>query len=260
MEERRIIIESHRKHILHLRDIEKQIEKLLSANDPQWRDLEDGRSLLQGEVELLIKQYWQWIPAVELSRCPFCKETLGLRFDSCDLNGFWWMDRTQRPHDEPKPCEHFCLLSGAVNLNGLGVSGGLFPCKPGPDKPFIFPRVLQMYTMVVVITEVPMTCGYTAYPIAYFSKQPVKSQSLTQSWARKEHSFTLDSGKSGWDIREDKQDFDLKFWVGSNKIFIYREGEIMPLKEGDRILELKGTGKNQTIIDNQLSYESYAEK
>lgn len=256
-EERQDIIESHRKLVLQLRDLEQRIETMVSANDPHWRDLEEERSRMVEAIEPLVNSYWQWIPAVELSKCPFCRVSLAVKFDTYDLNGFWWMDRTQRPHDEPPSCEHFCLLSGALSLNDQPVKGGLFPCKPGPDKPFVYPRLLQMPAMVVVISELPMTCGYKAYPIAYYSKQPVQSRVLTQSWARKEHTFTLDDGTSGWDIKDDTQDFDLKFWIGSSKVLMYREGDVVGLKDNDHIAHVAGFGINQTIVNDELSFESH---
>jgi hypothetical protein len=257
MDQRQTIIDSHRQIILQLRDIEKQIEKMLASNDPQWRQLEVKRSALQRQVEPLIDEYWKWIPSVELSQCPFCQKPLFRRFDAYDINGFWWMDRTQREIKESEACEHFCLLSGALNLNGHSVKGGLFECRPGPDKPFVFPRLLQMPSMVVVIGEIPMSCGYMAYPIVYFSKEKIESYHLTQSWARKDYSVTLTDGRSGWNIREDKQDFNLRNWISLNKIFIYRKNKLIPLKEEDSLLKIEGRERNQTIFNNILTFESF---
>jgi hypothetical protein len=223
--ERQGIIQSHRQLVLQLRDLEKQIEALLAINDPQWRKLESQRSELRKQIEPLIEAYWQWIPQVELSQCPYCQQGLMLPFDAEDLNGFWWMDRTQRPAAQvPQACEHFRLLLGAVNFNGLKPEATLFESHPGPNKPFVIPRILQMPSMLAVISEIPMDCGYTAYPIAYFSKETPAKGSLTQAWARKEYVFTLDDGSKGWDIKSEQEDFDLKAWGASKKLLIYREG------------------------------------
>lgn len=257
MEQRQHIIDAHRQIVLQLRQIEDEISAMLAASDPHWMKLEEKRSQLLDQVEPLIEQYWQWVPSIVLSKCPYCKETLSRRFDKVDLNGFWWMDRTQRFPRETGACEHFCLLSGAIDLKGQKVSGGLFECRPGPDKPFVIPRILEMPSMVAVIGEIPMECGYSAYPIAYFSKVPPQSRALTQSWARKEYYFTLPDGRSGWDITTEKQDFDLREWVKLNKIFIFRNGDLGFLKEGDPILKIKNTGRGQIILDNTLSYESF---
>ncbi len=220
MEQRQRIIDAHRKLILQIRQLEKEITAMRMAGNPQWQKLDDERSRIQRQVEPLIEEYWKWIPLVVLSQCPFCKEDLLQSFDVYDLNGFWWMDRTQRETAKGKACSHFCLLTGALNFNELTVSDGIFECHPGPDKPFVIPRILEMPSMIAVVKEIQMQCGYTAYPIAYFSKEEVELRRLTQSWVSKEHVFQLPNGKSGWNIVDDQKDFNLSPWVEKKKLLI----------------------------------------
>ena len=249
--ERNRIIDAHRQLILDIRRLEPEISKLAAASDSRWRELEQKRSALVKEIEPLIEKYWDWVPAVKLSRCPFCQEDLSRLFDPVDLIGFWWMDRTQRSRPEPKCCEHFCLLLGAVNFNGLPPLGGLFECRPGPDMPFVIPRILEMPTMNAVVSCVPMHCGYNAYPIAYFSQVPPKTRSLTQSWAQKEYRFALQDGRSGWDIVDNIYDYNLMPWIKEGKL---RLGDSHTPSQDDPFKDLKGMGREQILIDNELRY------
>jgi len=214
IQQRNTILEKHRALILNIRGLEAQIKK----DKARAVELERERSTLLKKIEPLILEYWEWIPAVYVSRCPICHEKLYRRFDPVDLNGFWWMDRTQRPVKEPPCCPHFCLLLGAVDRHGIAFKGTLFECHPGPEQPFVVPRILEMPQMMAVVTFIPMTCGFTAYPVAYFSEQPPQGRNLSQSWARKEYHFTLEDGRKGWDIIEDEYDFDLDPWIEQGKV------------------------------------------
>lgn len=224
LRERNHIINEHRKVVLEMRRIEKDIEQLLKVNDPYWKNLEQERNKLYVQIEPLIEKYWNWIAPVVLSRCPFCEQDLLRLFDPVDLNGFWWMDRTQRPRPEPKCCEHFCLLLGALNTNGLPLTETLFECRPGPQAPYVIRRILEMPTMTAVVSSIKMHCGYSVYPIAYFSKIPPKERALTQSWAQKQYNITLKNGRSGWDITDDVYDHGLAFWIGQGKLRWVFEG------------------------------------
>lgn len=220
IQQRNTILEKHRTLILKIRALEAQIKK----DKPRAAELEQERSMLVRQIEPLVLEYWEWIPVLYLSRCPICQEKFYRRFDPVDLNGFWWMDRTQRPAEEPPSCPHFCLLTGAVDRHGRSYTPPLFECHPGPEKPFVVPRILELPQMTAVVTFIPMTCGFTAYPVVYFSENPPPGRRLTQSWARKEYRFTLEDGRSGWDIVEDDYDFDLAPWIEKGKVIKITDG------------------------------------
>jgi len=251
------IIDRHRSLILEMRQVEKQIEEYLESADSRWHQLETQRNQIYSQVEPLIEEYWQNIPLILLSICPFCEAELRHPFDSVDLNGFWWMDRTQRPGPSVQACEHFQLLLGSLNLNGMKPEGGLFECCPGPDIPFVIPRLLEKAEMRAVISEIKMECGYIGYPIVYFSSQPVVSQDLSQSWARKEHRFKTEDGKAGWDIRQEQYDYDVLRWAHKKKVRWVTEGSLNS-KEADPqqclLFNIQGAGRNQSIRDQRLYY------
>jgi len=252
------IIEEHRNLIFKIRGIEADVSQMLKDSDSKWRELEKTRNEKLRKVDQLINAYWECIPSIKLSLCPFCNAELRRVFDLIDLNGFWWMDRTQRPALEPESCEHFQLLLGAVNMNGLNPEGGLFESRPGPDVPYVIPRILEMPTIEAVISSIPMKCGYVAYPIAYFSKEPLASGLLTQSWAQKQYRFNTDDGKTGWNIVEDSCDFDLLPWIKSGKVKWVVDGRLNTLSDSPQacpFLELKGMERQQILRHNELSYE-----
>ncbi|TAJ74904.1 MAG: hypothetical protein EPO42_14495 [Gallionellaceae bacterium] len=251
------IIDTHHHIIRDLRRVEPIISKLAAASDPAWREWEKERSQTVKKIEPLVQEYWDWVPAVKLSRCPFCQKDLARLFDPVDLRGFWWMDRTQRPRPEPAPCPHFCLLLGSVNLNGLPAQGGVFESRLGPDVPFVIPRLLEWPTMTAVVSLVPLRWGYNAYPVAYFSRVPPKERSLTQGWAQKEYQFILEDGRGGWDIVDDVYDYNLEAWIKRGKLRWFHENTLSPQNAppGDYpFRDIKGKAMPQVLIDNELRY------
>lgn len=256
--ERNRIIDTHRALVLEIRKLEPEISKLAAVRDPRWRELEQKRGALVRQIEPLVEEYWDLVPAVKLSRCPFCEQDLTRLFDPVDLTGFWWMDRTQRPRPEPPCCKHFCLLLGAVNLNGLPPEGGLFECRPGPDVPYVIARILEMPTMIAVVSRIPLRCGYIAYPVAYFAAEPPGPRAMTQGWARKEYRFSSGENKSGWDIVRDKRDYDLSPWILKGKLRWFHEGALgqpgAPPPQVYPFQNIQGMAREQILIDNQLRY------
>ena len=252
------IIREHRTLIHEIRGIEKKVRQMLSDSDSRWRELENDRNAILKKVERTVEEYWSWIPTISLSLCPFCNVELRHPFDPVDLNGFWWMDRTRRPGREPKACEHFNLLLGAVNLNGLSPRGGPFEGRPGPDVPYVIPRILEMPTMLAVISSIAMNCGYTAYPVAYYSQISPAGGSLTQTWAEAEYYFTLEDGKTGWNMVSNSYDYDLLPWLKAGKIRWIEGGRLSSVDDDPEdcpFLDVKGMRRPQVIIEDELSYE-----
>ncbi len=257
LSERARIIDEHRRIILEMRTIEDDIAKRMRHKDPSWRELESKRNELYIRVEPLIDEYWRILPAVKLSVCPYCEKSLERLFDAVDLNGFWWMDRTRRPKPEPASCPHFCLLTGALNVHNYPVAGGLFECLPGPDAPFVIPRLLEYPAMQAVVSCINMHCGYSAYPVAYFAEQPPDGKFLTQPWADKVFHFTDSTGRRGWDIKEESYDYNLATWIKSGKLRWFLQGRLNA--SGDdpstcEFLNIQGVFRPQIVIHNERRY------
>ncbi|HEV2701295.1 MAG TPA: hypothetical protein VGV09_06680 [Steroidobacteraceae bacterium] len=160
--------------------------------------------------------YFDSLPRVAMSCCPFDGKPLIRSFDPFGYDGLWW-DRGAAP-EELAPCTHFCLVRGAVNNHGIKPIGGNFEVRPGPEVPYVIPRILQMPGMQAVIGELPMASGLTAYPVAYFAARRPPVQTLTADWPRKLFTFTTDLGVAGYQIPNDTWDFELRPWLEAGKL------------------------------------------
>ena len=175
---------------------------------------------LKAECEAPLQEYYDRLPRMTLSRCPYCKELLKHVFDPWGVDGLWWQESEATSCDEPETCPHFAVLLGAVNLNGLEPKGGSHgrEAHVGPEVPYVIPRVLDLPTMVAVISSLRMANGYTAYPIAYISDVAPPPGSLTQSWTRTTYSFRDAAGRHAWTVKTDPWDFELLRWVAKGKV------------------------------------------
>ena len=161
-------------------------------------------------------EYFERLPYVNMSCCPFDGKPLVRSFDPFGLEGPWW--RADATPDEPPACPHFCVLLGAVNFADKPPKAGEFDAHPGPEAPYVVPRLFELPNMVAVVAELPMHNGYTAYPIAYFAERRPRPQDLTAGWRRTNFVYTTQLGVSGWRAPIEEWDFDLLPWVKAGKI------------------------------------------
>lgn len=160
--------------------------------------------------------YFDRLPRVTMACCPFDGEPLYRTFDPFGLDGLWW--RGDAVPEEAPACMHFCMLQGAVHFNGLPPSGGDFDAHAGPEVPYVIPRILNMPGVFAVISQLPMECGYTAYPIAYFAEKRPPVQRLTGDWPRTNFTYVSQLGLGGWRVPNDEWDFDLMPYLESGKL------------------------------------------
>jgi hypothetical protein len=200
----------YHKNVYRQLELSTQHRKLVLTHD------DTRREKVHTELKKLQEEYNHRLPIVQLSRCPYCNEPLLRQFDSYDLNGEWW--HPLRPdYDIPKTCEHFFVLQGALNLNGripveVQSKDSIYP---GPEVPFVIPRLLEMAGMVAVIHKLAVGEHYTAYPIAYFTTQMPEPSERTQSWCRT--TYALD--KVFWSSRIEHFDYALTPWLRRGKIY-----------------------------------------
>jgi hypothetical protein len=170
------------------------------------------------QMDQLERQYYASLPVVNLTCCPFDHLPLRRTFDPHGVNGFWW--KVGRSTSEPPACEHYCLLRGAVSYQGLAVpgTGSWWEMQPGPEVPYVIPRVLSLDGMVAVMGRVEMTSGYVAYPIGYFSAAPQHPEDLAAAWCQNNHSYISRAGQAAWRTDNDPWDFDLQPWIDAGKV------------------------------------------
>ena len=192
-------------------------EALLVAAEDDDVPLEKEASLQEAR-EAVLKTYFDRLPRRTLSRCPFCAAPLVRAFDPWGIEGFWWQHDETVPFEEPAAPPHFGVLLGAVNLNGQPPRGGRSPAHLGPEVPYVIPRLLEQPGLAAVVAAMPLTTGYTAYPIAYFSETPHPPGFYTQPWTKTQYDFQDAEGTWRWTLRHDPWDFDLRPWVERGKL------------------------------------------
>ena len=197
-----------------------EIDELIDAgvDAAEERRLDAEETQLHEARKANLADYARVIPRMPLSICPFCERPLIKAFDPVGLEGFWWMDRTAGFYDNESVCGHFRLLRGALNLEGYSPQGGTYDARPGPEVPYVIPRILQMERMMLVISSIRMDCGYTAYPLAYFSVVDYPAGSMTAEWRRQEYDVQDPSGRWKFSIPQDPWDFDLDAWIRQGRV------------------------------------------
>lgn len=160
--------------------------------------------------------YFAGLPRLILSRCPHCDTPLIRPFDPVDFEGLYW--RHDHVLDIPAPCRHFVALSGAVYAENENlVASQVFDIFPGPNRPFVMPRLLAYADGVAVISWLKMNNDAIAFPIAYFASQRPLPEALCVEWGRKERIYRTQLGEDGWHCRDEHRDFDLDDWLAEGE-------------------------------------------
>jgi hypothetical protein len=166
----------------------------------------------------LLAAYADRLPRIVMSACPFTGQTLERAFDPFGLDGPWWYQDREVEIAEPEAPATFKVLLGALALRGRTPTEARADVIPGPEVPFVVPRLLRLPGMVCVVSQLTLTTGDTAYPIAYFSPEEIAPKQLHQPWLRQELWFKADESANAWLIANDAWDFDLEPWVASGKL------------------------------------------
>jgi hypothetical protein len=185
-------------------------EKSIKANfSPDYDEVLSDE--LESKADEAKKEYYDRVPVLTLSVCPFCDAPYRHSLDPYGYDGLWW--RSQLGTQEA--CEHFCVIRNSLNLHGhrtvtVQQIAGQDGTELGPEVPYVIARLLQIPPMVCVVTELKLEAGYTLYPLVYFSSEPVPREQLTARWAGKDF--------SGYETRTENWDFELEPWVISGNL------------------------------------------
>lgn len=211
-----------------------------------------------------VGEYFDRLPRKVLSACPFCGASLKRAFDPWGVDGPWWGVTAICQYDEPTPCEHFRVLLGALRLDDSPLPSAMFmKVQPGPEVPFVVPRLLGLPNMIAVVAGLPLPSVGAAYPIAYFSDVGIDPGALHQPWCRNVHWFERD-GKEAWNYCNDPWDFDLEPHVESGQLCWMLQGEDdeepQLLSSADGLVcpfvGLTGEQRPQVITDGARSFMS----
>lgn len=206
--------------VRRIRDLEAGLYPPTEAPQPT----EHERDLLRESYYLALGEYFDRLPRVLMSVCPFTGEPLRRAFDPWGLDGFWWHQRPLAKIEEPAAPPTFRVLLGALSLAGRGPSEAVETVMPGPEVPFVVPRLLALPGMVAVVHRLALETGDVAHTIGYFSEEEIPPELLHQHWLRADLWFKDEEGDPGWLIANDAWDFELAPHVAAGALRWVREG------------------------------------
>ena len=203
-------------------------------------------------LDHICEEYLDGLPAVGISRCPICEKRLAYPIDTFGLGGLWW-NVAQPVRPEPEEMDpHFFALTGAVVL-GQGVEGGRASVEvapilvePGPERPFVIPRLFDVPDMQAVLSTLRIG-EQTAYAIVYFADPVPKDALRANTWGSDRYEYLTADGDLKWaqafDV-EQEYEFDLRECIEGGQLkWIVPGDENLTLREGLEecpYLELEG--------------------
>lgn len=179
-------------------------------------------------VNDLEEAYIETVPASAIARCPFTSKLLVHSVETRGLDRPWWRyENPVRPIDDPP--ETLVALTGAVRLARAQLETFPFLCKPGPEVPFVIPRLLESGATIAVISQVGIG-PHQGFPIAYFAAAPHPTDIARFNDWGSDHYESID----GWgSVSEDSEplDFTLAPWISA--------GRLRWIAPGDEAMELR---------------------
>ncbi len=179
------------------------------------------------EAETLYKQaledYYDLLPVFTLAVCPICGAPYQHRIDPFGFDGPWW---SNVKNGGIQNCAHAKLIRSAyrgVELMELKHDESS-DFRLGPEVPYVIARILEMDSMVCVVSRTKISDNDDLFAMVYFSALEVERLDLTMSWDAE--------NRGAWSHDSDRWDFDLKPWVENGKLRYCVPGE-EPLRLGD---------------------------
>lgn len=182
----------------------------------------------------LRRAYEDGLPMVALSRCPFTGEVFTHSLDTGGLDGLWWQHELPvRAIVEDLP-ETYFAFTGAVRL-AAEPARAPFTCVPGPEVPFVVPRMLLHADVKAVVSYVRIG-EQDAYPVVYFADPVPPMLERFNEWGSNHYEYESPTRGEAWhDMVEEEAvvDFDLARWIES--------GDLLWIAPGDTGLTLRST-------------------
>jgi hypothetical protein len=182
----------------------------------------------------LIDEYRAGLPLLPLGRCPFCDKIMRHSLDAMDLTGLWWdFERPVRAVTEDL-CPHYLALAGAVSIDRERVASVPMLVVPGPEAPYVVPRLLAGRPVRAVVSSVRIG-PHVGYPIFYFADPVPQDLRRVNTWGTGDYHYTTADGRSAWDRDRDTEadyDFDIAGWLG--------RGQLLWIAPDDPACELHG--------------------
>jgi len=196
-----------------------EIDRRLYPDDDTKEPSEKEANRLDGKYYATLSEYGDRLPRRAFGRSPFTGAPLERSIDPYGLDGPWWHRDCLLKIEEPEaPRDHKTHL-GSYNLMGRNPGEVGEEVYPGPDAPFVVPRLLGLPGMAAVIMQLDLEKGDMAWVISYWSQESIPPVRLHQPWLRKELLFKNAKGKASWTIANDPFDFDLAPYLADGRLF-----------------------------------------
>jgi hypothetical protein len=208
--------------------------ELVGATGEEAAQLQLHRNHYHDTITILLAKYRESLPRPALTRCPYTSELVHHSIDVGGLDGFWWnYEGVVRPRETGLPKTWFAL-TGAVRL-GERIRPAPFLCKPGPELPFVLPRMLEHKSVRAVVSSLAIG-EHRGYAIAYFAKPVPWELPRVNTWGANHFWYVTKDGTWAWDeepLVEEDMDFDLAPWIDSGKLqWINPDDRAMKLNKG----------------------------
>lgn len=254
MDERKRLLEESFTEVAKLRVLGAEYEKAEGQRE-KMIEIELDRS--HARVKQLWREYEARLPVLEMSRCPFTGLPWTHSIDNLGLDGYWWSaDKPLRPIREPLGGKYLCF-TGAVKL-AKEIEKAPFLVKPGPEVPFVIPRLLKNQPSKAVISSVAIG-KHEGCAIVYFSPRLLPGVKPCADWGTNTHQQLNAVGgviyEEVYDTEED-YDFELQPWIASGQVLWIAPGDTRMRLEssvaGCPYLEIEGRRKIVRIRDGQI--------
>ena len=209
---------------------------------------------LNREAEQTKATYYAGLPAVAVSRCPFCAAIRLMAMDMFGLDGPWW-DALGTDGPGNVACRHHLVTLGALDMAAEVAAEATGEVQPGPAVPYVVPRLMRLPGMTCVLyatAKIPEGAGATLYLMSYFSDPPTPGAEGHQPWLRRQYWYRDADGNVMWNTRNDAWDFELAPWMEGQApklLWIEADDPEMVLRRGpaDRCPYLGLTGRRHPI-------------
>jgi hypothetical protein len=218
---------------------------------------------LKEGMNLLLEKYRGTLLNKPYSRCPFTGELLSLSIDTNGLDGLWWNSQNPIRLDKKAPST-FYAFDGAMKL-GNTLETPPFTVLPGPEIPFVLPRLLNFDQVKAVISQV-LIGEHIGYLIAYYCDPFLNYEPRINEWGTERYwepnpipgDLTTPGKWISLDPLKSERSFDLDYWILNGKLHW-----IAPMDETLRLrssltdcpfIQLSGSTKYQSVQKGVLSH------
>ncbi len=232
--------------------------------DNESKAMPEGFKAMEEETLKLSDKYREGVPAVALSRCPFTGDELKHSLDYLGIDGLWWSsDYPVRP-DENLPVSYFGF-TGALKLDSnrdSKVETFPFTCTPGPDVPFVLPRLLFFNQIKAVLSSFKVG-NHTAYLVFYYSYPPMTGLERPNEFGMGSYRYSDLNGDIKYGSYYDTvRDFDLEEWIRDGKLLWIQPDDASLRLNSDvsrcPYLGLEGSRNNKYISEGKVWFDSKA--